>query len=78
MHGILEAELLPAAYKTKTHIDREKPSKNNRDEYRAPFFGKMTGILFPMALFTQVCGLRALTEADVQGIDHLACTSFAQ
>ena len=48
MHGILEAELLPAAYKTKTHIDREKPSKNNRDEYRAPFFGKMTGILFPM------------------------------
>ena len=52
MRGILEAELLPAAYKTKTHIDREKPSKNNRDEYRAPFFGKMTGILFPMALFT--------------------------
>ena len=51
MHGILEAELLPAAYKTKTHIDRKKPSKNNRDEYRAPFFGKMTGILFPMALF---------------------------
>lgn len=53
MRGILRAGLLPAAYKTKhIHIDREKPGKNNRDEYQTPFFGKMAGILFPVALFT--------------------------